>query len=344
LTMNSWYGKFHLEMHWWHATHFALWNRASLLEKSMGWYNAVLTKAKATAHWQNYAGARWQKMTDPFGDESPSGIGAFIIWQQPHPIYFSELLYRNDPGQATLLKYKDIVFNTADFMASFLKLHDGQYHLCHPLIPAQEIFKPGETDDPAYELQYWYYGISTAQKWRERLGMPENELWKDIISKLAPLPVQNSLYLPNATTPNAYVDENYRRDHPAVTAAFGVLPLNSRIDPLIMGNTFEDIIDNWQWETTWGWDYPMLAMTAARLDKPQLAIDALMMNVQKNTYLVNGHNYQDKRLRLYLPGNGGLLAAVAMMAAGWDGSTIDLPGFPKDGKWKVKWEGLKKMP
>src|SRR5258705_5756358 len=27
LTVNSWYGKFHLEMHWWHATHFALWNR-----------------------------------------------------------------------------------------------------------------------------------------------------------------------------------------------------------------------------------------------------------------------------------------------------------------------------
>jgi len=35
---------------------------------------------------------------------------------------------------------------------------------------------------------------------------------------------------------------------------------------------------------------------------------------KKNTYLVNRHNYQDKRLRLYLPGNGGLLAAVAMMA------------------------------
>src|SRR6185369_5715862 len=27
LTVNSWYGKFHLEMHWWHATQFALWNR-----------------------------------------------------------------------------------------------------------------------------------------------------------------------------------------------------------------------------------------------------------------------------------------------------------------------------
>ena len=31
LTVNSWYGKFHLEMHWWHATHFGLWNRLPLL-------------------------------------------------------------------------------------------------------------------------------------------------------------------------------------------------------------------------------------------------------------------------------------------------------------------------
>jgi protein-glucosylgalactosylhydroxylysine glucosidase len=34
LTMNSWYGKFHLEMHWWHAAHFALWDRTDLLERS----------------------------------------------------------------------------------------------------------------------------------------------------------------------------------------------------------------------------------------------------------------------------------------------------------------------
>ena len=88
----------------------------------------------------------------------------------------------------------------------------------------------------------------------------------------------------------------------------------------------------------------MVAMSAARLNMPSKAIDALFMPVQKNTYLPNGHNYQDKSLRLYLPGNGGLLAAVAMMCAGWDGSKGPAPGFPKDGTWKVKWEGLKKMP
>jgi hypothetical protein len=344
LTMNSWYGKFHLEMHWWHAAHFALWNRSELLEKSLPWYNSITDKAKATSVWQGYEGARWPKMTDPYGDESPSSVGAFIIWQQPHPIYFADLLYRNNPTKEALNKYKDLVFNTADFMASFVKLKDGKYHLCHPLIPAQEIFKATETDDPAYELQYWYYALNVAQEWTRRLGFEENQKWNEIIHNLAPLTVRDNLYLPNVTTPEAYADDQYRRDHPAVVGAYGFLPYNARVDTTVMLNTFKNIMNDWQWETTWGWDYPLLAMTAARLHQPELAIEALMLDVQKNTYLVNGHNYQDRRLRLYLPGNGGLLAAVAMMAAGWDGNKISNPGFPKNGKWKIKWEGIDPTP
>lgn len=53
------------------------------------------------------------------------------------------------------------------------------------------------------------------------------------------------------------------------------------------------------------------------------------MNKRTNTYLPNGHNYQDPRLRVYLPGNGGLLTAIALMCAGWDGCEIENPGFPK---------------
>ena len=94
LTYNSWYGKPHLEMHWWHAIHFALWGRAELLEKSLAWYQKVYEKAKQIAKRQGYQGARWQKMTDNEG-ESPSSVGAFLIWQQPHLIYFAELCYRH---------------------------------------------------------------------------------------------------------------------------------------------------------------------------------------------------------------------------------------------------------
>jgi len=32
------------------------------------------------------------------------------------------------------------------------------------------------------------------------------------------------------------------------------------------------------------------------------------------------------------------------MVAGWDGEEQEFPGFPKDGTWKIKAEGFKKMP
>ena len=89
LTYNSWYGKPHLEMHWWHGVHFALWNRIDLLEKSMSWYAKVADKAKKIAQRQGYEGVRWQKMTDAEGTETASSVGAFLIWQQPHFIYFA---------------------------------------------------------------------------------------------------------------------------------------------------------------------------------------------------------------------------------------------------------------
>ena len=73
----------------------------------------------------------------------------------------------------------------------------------------------------------------------------------------------------------------------------------------------------------------MTAMTATRLGLPEKAIDALLMDVTTNTYLNNGHNYQDNRLTIYLPGNGGLLTAVAMMCAGYDGCRTKNPGIPK---------------
>ena len=96
----------------------------------------------------------------------------------------------------------------------------------------------------------------------------------------------------------------------------------------------------------------MCAMTAARLGERALAVDFLLMETPKNTYLPNGHNYQYPGLSAYLPGNGGLLTAVAMMAAGWQdwkrppgrpgylGPYSETAAFPDDGSWSVRWEGL----
>ena len=89
----------------------------------------------------------------------------------------------------------------------------------------------------------------------------------------------------------------------------------------------------------------MVAMTAARIGEPGIAVDALMMDSPRNRYLPNGHNYLHNGLPVYLTGNGSLLAAAAMMAGGWDGAPDrNAPGFPDDGGWSVRWEGLRPMP
>jgi hypothetical protein len=129
-----------------------------------------------------------------------------------------------------------------------------------------------------------------------------------------------------------------------VLAALGAMPTTGQVDQTIIKNTLEWVWNNWSWKDTWGWDFPMVAMTATRLGMANKAADALLMDIQTNTYLVNGYNYQDDRLRIYMPGNGGLLTAIAMIVAGYDGNKTLLPGISKNGQWKVKWEGLKRMP
>ena len=143
---------------------------------------------------------------------------------------------------------------------------------------------------------------------------------------------------------DTYKDIRFTSDHMAVLGSVGILPMNKLIREDYMKNTLNWVWDNWNWGKTWGWDYPMTAMNATRLGEPEKAVGALLMDKRTNTYLVNGHNYQDSRLRCYLPGNGGLLTAVALMCAGWDGCEVENPGFPKDGTWNVRWEGLKPMP
>lgn len=346
LTYNSWFGKPHMEMHWWHAVDFALWGHTDILEKQLSWYNRAAATAKAIAARQGYEGVRWQKMTDNDGREVPSSIGAFLIWQQPHYIYFTELVYRQKSNLQTLNKYKELVFATADFMASFARYDSAkqQYVLGKGVIAAQERFKAEQTFNPTYELVYWYWALQTAQQWRERLQLPRNKKWDDVIKQLSPLPVQDDKYLFTESATDSYTNPEFKTDHPSVFGALGMLPQTPLLDTAVMQHTFNWIWQNWSWHDTWGWDFPMTAMTATRLHDPEKAIDALLMPVTTNTYLPNGHNYQDGRLTIYLPGNGGLLTAIAMMCAGYDNEKTILPGIPKNGKWKVKWEGLYKMP
>ena len=350
LTYNSWFGKFHMEMIWWHQAWLPLWGHGQLLDRTLRWYETVEPMAREIAMRQGFKGIRWMKMTDRSGEEAPSKVGSFLIWQQPHLIYLAELLYRSEKSKAErdkmLKRYGRLIDETAIFMADFAtyqKEHDR--YILQGMIPAQETLKASETYNSPFELSYWHWALQVAQQWRERRGLEREALWDDIIQKLSPLAKDSeNRYLAAESNMETYSDIRLISDHPAVLGAVGIFPMSRLVEPQVMKHTQEWIWDNWNWDHTWGWDYPMVAMNATRLGVPENAVSALLMDKRTNTYLPNGHNYQDQRLRCYLPGNGGLLTAIAMMCAGWDGCQEKNPGFPKDGKWDVRWEGLQPLP
>ncbi len=374
LTYNSWYGRPHLEMTWWHMVHFALWGHAQVLDPILSWYtDTAAPVARKIAERQGFSGLRWMKMTDPLAGEAPSNTGSFLTWQQPHFIYMAEEAWRANSTDATLRKYADAVEETAKFMASWAEAcapNGGTIRLYGQTAMQESMSKDFSFCQP-FEQAYWLYGLSVAQQWRERQGLERNDKWDDIISRIASLPMKDGIYqagLPLAEFDSKAKAEAFdpfvaaeqagrkqiseeefalksRSDHPAVLGACGLLPDTTLYSRSEMQATLKWVLDNWNWPTTWGWDYGMMAMAAARLGCPADAVDALLTDKGKNTYLPNGHNYQEaKRLRLYLPGNGALLTAVAMMCAGWEGcQQPSNPGFPSDGTWQVRWEGLQRM-
>ena len=88
------------------------------------------------------------------------------------------------------------------------------------------------------------------------------------------------------------------------------------------------------------WDFPMLAMSAARNGNPDMAVDWLLNPLFTfDDVGMPGGGVQVPSP--YFPGAGALLLAIAMMAAGWDGSTGRAPGFPEVG-WNIAIEGIAK--
>jgi hypothetical protein len=375
LFSNSWNGKFHLEMHLWHEGHFALWGHPELLERSMRWYLEHLAQAQARAREHGAQGAWWPKMVGPEGRESPSTITPFIMWQQPSPIYLSELIYRAKPSLETLTRYRDVVFETAELLASFpyFDRARGVYVLGPPIVPAQEVFPPLTTFNPAFELEYFRFGLVTAQQWRERLGMARNARWDTVLQKLAALPQRDGVYLATESFPQLWdqarspecsaghtAPECWNRDHPSLLGALGLLP-GAGVDRETMRRTLRAVEAHWDLRQTWGWDFPMMALTAARLHEPDKALDLLLYDAPNNHFGPTGmtprmhldieaaHRPTDapvyrRDAATYFPSNGSLLLAVAAMAAGWDGETAASPGFPHNGRWQVRSEGVLRLP
>ncbi|MCL2400551.1 MAG: glycoside hydrolase family 65, partial [Defluviitaleaceae bacterium] len=304
LTLNSWYGRFHLEMHLWHSAYLPLYNNAHLLERSLVWYKEILPKARENAAKNGYKGARWPKQVAKEGIDSPSPIAPLLVWQQPHIIYMLELVYRQKPTQDFISEYWELVQESVNFMCDFLSYNKetNQYDLIAPLIPAQEEYDPRDVKNPTFELEYFRFGISLGIEWSKRVQQPQ-EKWLDIYNNIAMPKDINGVYMAHENCPNTF--SKFNRDHPSMVGAFGLIP-SDRINKPKMKATLDKVLECWEQETMWGWDFAMMAMTATRLGLPDMAIELLLMESPKNDYVKSGNNFQrtGNDLPLYLPGNG----------------------------------------
>ena len=342
LVNNGWFGRFHFEMIWWHGVHYGLWNRMECFDNYLNVYKDFMPKALERAKSEGRSGARWPKCTGNFNREWTGSAHAYLIWHEPHPIYFAEMQYRQKPAPETLEKWKDVVLNTADYMADYL-FYDKktkQYVLGPPVVVVSENTDPLQTINPIFELGYFRYGLRTALEWADRLGLSEKRTkkWKEVLSKMAPLPVADGVYTTYEGIPDMWTKYTY--EHPALTGVYGMLP-GDGVDLPTFKHTLEKVCKEWQFNRIWGWDFPMLAMAAARTGQPALAIDMLMH--PSAGFQFDEHGLATGGPFPYFPSNGALLTAVAMMCGGWDGSEGEAPGFPKDGSWTVRYEGFVPM-
>jgi hypothetical protein len=349
LVTPTWYGKHNAEVYVVHSAHFYQFGHAELLEKGLFWFQTILPRAQADAKSKGWDGACWPKMSGIDGRPTPGGINPFIIWNFPNPVYLCELVYRAKPTSETLNKYKDIVLESGKFLASYATYDkaNNRYVLGPPLKASSENSLESETWNPTFELALWYYGLHTAQEWRIRLGLGPDDHWADVLNKLSKPTVVDGKYVEIETEPHIY-------DKPggiptSMIYALGYVPKTPLIDTAIMHNTFDEVLrrspngfDRWV-----SWSMGQGANTAVRLGEYETAVNIITNDAPKARFLPQGYVRRPAEpdgCPAYMPVNGSFLNAIGLMAGGWDGAEGNAPGFPKDGKWVVRAEGLNPMP
>ncbi|MDE5867832.1 MAG: hypothetical protein K2H02_02705 [Anaeroplasmataceae bacterium] len=311
LTCNSWNSKFHLEMHPIHSLWLAKYGLEDILIKQLKYYKTILKSAQNRAFYQGYLGARFPKMTSPLGEDSPSAIGPLLLWQQPHFILMLDACYKACKDISLIEQNLDILNEVILFLESFVYLgSDGSYHLDYPIIPAQECFDPDKTRDPIFEVEYVRFAFKKMIDWYELLNKEVPTLWQDIVDKMISPASNTQVYLACYDAQGKETYTSFAHDHPLVVMPYSFIK-SDRIDKTKMKNTLNKVLETYDLNSLWGWDFPMLALAALHLGMKKEAKELLLMDTPKNKFLKNGHNEQGKRLDLplYLPGNGAFLLA-----------------------------------
>ncbi|KAB8227025.1 Six-hairpin glycosidase-like protein [Aspergillus alliaceus] len=351
LMNNGWYGKFHMEMVVWHNAHWVTWGRKQHFGDIFpALYETLLTSSTKRATSMGWDGARWPKMTDiETGVSSPGGINGLLLWQQPHPMYLARLAYQASPTQDTLERWDRVLTATADYMASYAwkNTSSGFYDLGPPSYGVTENTPPIKSRNLAYEIAYWRYGLDIAREWKRKLDQPIPNIWTVVAEGLAPPPQIDGLYtVYEGLNSSWWNDTSLTKDPRSLIMLQGILPDTPAVDPQVALRTANKVGEIWTDDKIRGWGRPVLAINAARIGNPERAIYHLTAfdywNFDDAGFAERGGDGGTPPP--FMPGNAGLLYAVAYMVAGWDGSHGDTPGFPQDGSWVIKHEGLLKAP
>ena len=290
----SWFGKHNSEVYFLHAAQFYQWGHVDLLEKGLAWYRKILPQGVEHAKSEGFDGVRWPKMSGLDGRPSPGGINPYIIWNQPNPIYLSELVYRAKPTADTLARYRDVVSESAKFLVSFAHRDTatGVWHLGPPIKNVTESTGAHLVRNPAFEIAFWHYGLTVAQAWRERLGLPRDPLWDEVLKNLAPMPrtADGKLYLEIEGIDQHLRNQGQGDSIPtSMLLALGYLPATPKLDVAVARHTFDTIhahngVRGWV-----SWQMGQGGMTATRLGEPAIAIDILTNAEGPARFMASGY-------------------------------------------------------
>jgi protein-glucosylgalactosylhydroxylysine glucosidase len=325
--------------------------------------------------------------------ESSSGVGPLLVWQQSHTILLAEAQRREAAsigGASAALVIMNtlapLVYATADFLASFaISDNKDVFHLYPPLFGGEESGNPLVINDPAFELVQFNNALDTAAAWKEALGEAPVPEWEAVRGHLAAPPLDPATDSPQLYANNAACACLYTHINPCLFPRLGCPsplvshPMTSGLHGMLNGlsndqgkrygvninslnATAASILANWSWGTirdspsVWGWDLPLLSLSLTRLGwTSESIVSALLLNVNKNLYTIQGINQGMGNLTAYFPGNGGTLLAIAAMSSGFDGgepgaqlrsngpgaiasSPVPPVGFPK--QWNAITEGF----
>ncbi len=307
---------------WCGAPSALLWGDAAPLERLLTRFARALPRAEERAAKLALEGARWE--VGPSAASGSPDWDALQLCCQADPIWYAEHLYRLRRDRGTVSLYRDLVFSTADQMASAAvwNLAAGRFGLTGPSLAARN--HPETAANPIAAIALWTWALEVAQQWRARLGMERNAEWQRVLLML-PAPARKGLLLQRSSVSVPGGGSIL----PPVTAALGLLPQCLPIEPAVREATLRDASSPGALARIEDYERSLLVMCWLRSGNVAAACTAMA-------------RASGQRTAAELSADSGvLLYAAAMLGGGWEGQAHH-DGVPAG--WLIRGEGLLQAP